>query len=227
MEGVLLGKSSDLFTGEQGKELKDLGDRYQKASQEYANGNKDAVIEMGYLKEQAEALAQAAYDNSEWASKELTAQEENTAAIRELTGHLSEGILLRYQVEQEGTKGFGAVSTPKGEPVDLAYESGFKTKRGGDVHADTEIYTISPSGSHASGLQRVPRDDYLALLHEGERVLTAREVREADAGGGAGGVKGLVVNFTGDITVREEGDLDRIAQGLADKITLALEAGTF
>lgn len=35
-------------------------------------------------------------------------------------------------------------------------------------------------GQHAAGLDRVPRDGYKAILHEGERVLTAREAREAD-----------------------------------------------
>lgn len=36
-------------------------------------------------------------------------------------------------------------------------------------------------GSHAYGLNRVPKDGYKATLHEGERVLTAREARQMDA----------------------------------------------
>lgn len=38
--------------------------------------------------------------------------------------------------------------------------------------------------THAFGLNRVPYDDYPALLHEGERVLTASEARAQDAGAG-------------------------------------------
>jgi tape measure domain-containing protein len=37
-------------------------------------------------------------------------------------------------------------------------------------------------GSHASGLPYVPKDDYIARLHEGERVLTKQENREYTRG---------------------------------------------
>ena len=36
------------------------------------------------------------------------------------------------------------------------------------------------TGSYAFGLERVPYDNYPALLHAGERVLTAREARNQD-----------------------------------------------
>ena len=38
------------------------------------------------------------------------------------------------------------------------------------------------TGSYAFGLERVPYDNYPALLHAGERVLTAREARNQDQG---------------------------------------------
>lgn len=50
-------------------------------------------------------------------------------------------------------------------------------------------------GQHAAGLNRVPRDGYKAVLHEGERVLTAREAREAD-----NKTNGNVVNNTFNIS---------------------------
>ena len=71
--------------------------------------------------------------------------------------------------------------------------------------------------SHAAGLERVPYDGYAALLHEGERVLTAREARQADQGGGA------QVTITGNtFEVRQESDIDAIAEALYRK----LPAGT-
>ncbi|MCB6366846.1 hypothetical protein LI291_11755 [Intestinibacillus massiliensis] len=79
-------------------------------------------------------------------------------------------------------------------------------------------YGITPTG-HAAGLPRVPYDNYPALLHQGERVLTAREARQQDAGS-AGSV---VVNVSG-LTVREEADIGKVAQELARLITLGKAA---
>lgn len=39
---------------------------------------------------------------------------------------------------------------------------------------------MSANGSHATGLEYVPFDGYRAILHKGERVLTAEQAKEAD-----------------------------------------------
>ena len=71
--------------------------------------------------------------------------------------------------------------------------------------------------SHAYGLTSVPYNNYPALLHEGERVLTAAEARR---GGSA------VVNITGNqFTVREEADVDRIASAIASRVSDAMLTG--
>lgn len=51
------------------------------------------------------------------------------------------------------------------------------------------------NGSHAGGLSYVPFDGYIAELHKGERVLTAREADEYRKNGVQGGT-GFVVNQT-------------------------------
>jgi len=72
-----------------------------------------------------------------------------------------------------------------------------------------------PAGS-AYGLQRVPYDNFPALLHEGERVLTASEARAYNSRQGAS------VMITGNtFVVREEADIDRIAQELARRLERA------
>jgi TP901 family phage tail tape measure protein len=48
-------------------------------------------------------------------------------------------------------------------------------------------------GSHATGLANVPFDGYRAILHKGERVMTAHENRS----GGSGGSGGVMINFNG------------------------------
>lgn len=73
---------------------------------------------------------------------------------------------------------------------------------------------------YAVGLPYVPYDDFPALLHEGERVLTRSEAAAYDAGGG--GIQ-IVVN---GLSVREEADVSRIAQELARQIALTARSYT-
>ena len=73
---------------------------------------------------------------------------------------------------------------------------------------------------HAAGLNRVPYDNYLALLHQGERVQTAAEARAADQGGG------VTVSFAGAVfEIRQEGDAYTLAQELAEAIERKRMAG--
>lgn len=54
--------------------------------------------------------------------------------------------------------------------------------------------TISLDGYHAAGLNYVPYNGYIAELHRGERVLTARQAREYSASGGGG--SSVVINVS-------------------------------
>lgn len=67
---------------------------------------------------------------------------------------------------------------------------------------------------HAFGLQSVPYDGYPAILHEGERVLTAGQARASDEGGSSG-----IVITGNQFIVREAEDIDAIAQALYEKIS--------
>ena len=81
----------------------------------------------------------------------------------------------------------------------------------------------SPYGaarSHAYGLNRVPYDGYRAILHEGERVLTAGEARASDAMS-----RNVTVNVSGQWSVRDDSDIDLIAARIADSLERALAAG--
>lgn len=80
----------------------------------------------------------------------------------------------------------------------------------------------SKLNGYATGLGRVPYDNYPALLHEGERVLTAAEARSYNQGG-AGSVQ-IVMNGT---VIREDADIDRVAQALLEKLRQAKTAGVY
>ena len=77
--------------------------------------------------------------------------------------------------------------------------------------------TISTSGTesgYAYGLNRVPYDNFLVRLHEGEKVLTASEARQQK--------NTPTINITGNsFAVREEADIDKVAQAIFDKVIRA------
>lgn len=84
----------------------------------------------------------------------------------------------------------------------------------------TEPYS-SQNGSNrrrAFGLDRVPYNGYYAMLHEGERVLTAQQARQMDA---AGGLAGGVVITGNSFTVREDADISRIASEFVRQLRAA------
>lgn len=62
------------------------------------------------------------------------------------------------------------------------------------------------------GIDYVPYDNFPALLHEGEKVLTAGEARQEKTG--VGSIQ-IVIN---GMTVREDADIDRVAQALLSKL---------
>lgn len=72
------------------------------------------------------------------------------------------------------------------------------------------------NGSHASGLDYVPFDGYIAELHKGERVLTAKEAKKYPVG----------TNFNGDINIIVQGDKYRDENALADAIAEKLQMMT-
>ena len=76
------------------------------------------------------------------------------------------------------------------------------------------LYTPGQYKSSAIGENRVPRDNMLYLLHEGERVLPAREARAQDRQGSGN----VVINMGGSYTVRQESDIDAIAEAVAARV---------
>ncbi|WP_209016925.1 phage tail tape measure protein [Clostridium botulinum] len=72
------------------------------------------------------------------------------------------------------------------------------------------------SGSHATGLQRVPYNGYMAELHEDERILTKQQARELERGKGSNGIN---INID-KMEVRNDSDIERVAEALARKLNI-------
>ncbi|RSL29100.1 phage tail tape measure protein [Salibacterium salarium] len=81
-------------------------------------------------------------------------------------------------------------------------------------------------GSNYSGLDNVPYDGYVSRLHKDEAVLDrddAKEWREGKSGGGNNGA--INVNFNGDMHVRSDDDIDRLAKSFARELRKSQEKG--
>lgn len=109
-----------------------------------------------------------------------------------------------------------------------AYEEGFMAARADDISSALAEFDQTSSakamyGGYATGLARVPYNNFPALLHEGERVLTASENRSYTGGSGSGSV----VISGNQFIVRQESDIDAIAQALLQRLQEAKLAGAY
>lgn len=85
----------------------------------------------------------------------------------------------------------------------------------GDSKSDMARAAMAAARGYATGINRVPYNNFPALLHEGERVLTAREARNY-----GGGRPSVTINVSGN-TIRGEADEDRLVHKIADQLQQA------
>lgn len=166
LSAVLMGSETTLYSDEQKGQLEAMRVAYLEAKEAYENGDQAAGIRMQQEVENAEVLATAAYDSSDAAQDLASAERDQIAAIRENTAGLASATEA-YLTSQEFSKGMGSTivfMNAQGERT-----SGIMNSIGNAVMAGVFGY--------AYGLERVPYDNFPALLHEGEQVLTASEAR--------------------------------------------------
>ena len=218
---VLLGEDATLFSEEDQAQLAELRQQFAEASAQYAEtGDRNAALTMESTRNSAEMIAQAAYENSDQYKMLQDAQEDSLDAIRSNSSAL-EAATAAYELAQERTKGAGggvldAIASLFGDP-----ESDSADPAAGDWSYNADLYGGSAGAGHAYGLRRVPYDNYAALLHEGERVLTAREAREQDRGGGA---PSITVQVSGN-TFGAGLDEEAVAQHIAEAVWIKAQAG--
>lgn len=100
-----------------------------------------------------------------------------TGAMEEKTGEFGYNLLPSFlQIE--------AASQNMTDAMNVAADNLYKGGKSVYGNAANDLYG---GFSHALGIPFVPRDEYPAQLHYGERVLTRQENREYDSGSGAGG----------------------------------------
>lgn len=166
-------------------------EEYKLAEQQ---GNK---VKMGELLAQAQVQGENNYKATTGYQEQLKSDLELIGMIRSDTALRSEYYNTGYSMGQEFSKGLAA-----GKGVNITQTDGSKS-------AKSEY--SSGMFPKAFGQSRVPYDNYPALLHEGERVLTASQARAAETG------SPIQVNLNGAV-VRQESDIDKIANLIVEKI---------
>ena len=206
LSALTLGTSTTVYGEDQANRLAEMHDQYTSLVDQYQNATEEdkAVIasQIEALKEEAQAMADSAYDASEMSQELHDVNLDLIAAIRENTAALGSAAWGKdYEVEQEKTKGTGSTLL------------------------DTVSSAISKAnsfvGQNAWGLDRVPYDNYLTYLHEGERVLTASRARAMDQGGSAPNVS---VTVSGN-TFGAGMDETAVAEAIADTAVRKILAG--
>ena len=210
LEAVLLGYGTTLFDDEAKASLSDLREQFAEAKSIYEEGgekSQEAALKMQNLRDQAEIVAQNAYESSEAVKTLHDSQIDLIDATRDLSAKF-DAWQWKYEVGVEQSKGLAATTGLLGSDPDASvWETGSPSASG---------RSRGLRSSNAFGLDRVPYDGYAALLHEGERVLTAQEARAQDEGK-SGDTYQITIpgaNFYG--TSRESADeiVELIVQGL-------------
>lgn len=200
--------------------LQEMAEEYASAAQIAAAQPADseaamqAQTDMGRLLQEAQIMAQNEYNASEGAQILLESQlslAQTVAADTSADATYWNAGLRLGNVYMDGIASAIQNRTLPAPTLPSVSDS----NGGGGVYSSDPLNPWKPT---AIGENRVPRDNTLYLLHEGERVLTAREARAADRKESGGNV---VVNMGGNYTVRQDSDIDAIAEAVAARVLAA------
>lgn len=218
MTGVMEGVIPDFDNPELEAQIQDMANRYAELSEQAESGNeeerREARAQMGALLAEAEVMAQNVYMESEGKELAIAANlglienvQASSTGAWENAGY-QDGLAYNRGLASVMIRPSGSSGTD-GEPV---YRSSYTPP--------PYAYNADDGKPAAFGLDRVPYDDYPALLHEGERVLTASQAREQDAAK-APASGGQIVITGNSFSVRDDADIQKIAAELLHQIRLA------
>lgn len=178
MAALLQGEDTTVYGEEQAEELKNMHAQYTDLVSQYQTATEEdkAVIagQIDALMQEAQAMAESNYDASEMAQDLHDVNLDLISAIRENTSAIEDAPWLQsYEQEQERSRGNAPGLIERIIGTTSEDGTGRRSVSGGRNKVDR---------GHAAGLETVPYDNYLAYLHQGERVLTASQAREMDQG---------------------------------------------
>ena len=239
LDMVLRGNQGSLwstFDQDQQNALTEMSQEFARWSQQYEESGRtdeEAGAQMESLYEQAQVLGQAYFDNSDLMKTLHDVEEDEVEAIRQNTAGLEQAYTATYNLSQVMSRGLivhsvGGYTSTAPTPNELADAEATVAAWRADPDSVTPEQMSAAQNAladsaaaarrNAFGLDRVPYDDYPALLHEGERVLTAAEARAQDAGN----VQPLAITITGNsFTGTPEDMAYELAQIILQRLTEA------
>jgi hypothetical protein len=236
----MIGKYKASLENAHDKALRDARDNAMEST-DYKNamaaGN---GAEAGHILAKAEADAEAAYRQTDGFKQEQNSQIQLVGDVQKALAPVYKSF--GYSMGQEFSKGLAAAVGDSGFGVvfEQHFASAFNRMvptQKAETSIPTEVLEHDPLKinsknssfpfntyfnnkgekivkSNATGIFRVPYNDYPTLLHEDEKVLTGVEARSQKS-------NGFVYNNYAPFTVREEADIGRIARSMVEELKKA------
>lgn len=197
---AMIGEWQASLENEHDKAIRDAMDSMMAAAEYKTAEAEGDKVKMGELLARAQVEGENAYKATQGYQEQLASDLALIGKIREDTALKSEYYNTGYVFGQEFSKGLAAAKS-----VGIS-----TTITNPNQYYSPESLPLD-SNKHANGLSYVPYDNYPALLHQGERVLTANQSRQEGGNGG--------ITITGNsFTIREEADINKIALALANEM---------
>ena len=186
------------------------------ASDEYQTAKAEGdAAEMGRLIMEAKVQGMNEYNAGDGAQLALESEMALVESIRNDTVLNQNYWDAGYEKGQEFTKGMAAARRASSSVTYSYYGPEYDQT----YRQNSNIPTYAAASGYATGIDYVPYDNFPALLHQGERVQTAVEARSERAG-----FSGIQISMYGT-TIREDADVDRVAEALLRKVELASMRG--
>lgn len=210
---VTKGKESELITNPmQKEELNKLREQYNKAKDDVERFSAEG-------KEKEAQKARLAENNALLQMNQIVENEYTASDVNQMRVESEKKLVEYMRTNAVLNEAYYMTGYHFGEEFTKGMEAGkanilFLGKKRASYIPDWYVDALQGDGK-AYGLSYVPYNGFPAILHEGERVLTASENRAYG--------KGASVNVTGNtFVVREEADINKVARAIARQLSTAV-----
>ena len=201
-----------VLNGSDNEEVNKLHIQYDEAK---AEGD---ALKMGEVMAKAQVMAQNDFMSSEGYQQLQQTHLAMIEGIQADTAIHEASYMNGKKIGDQLSKGIASVPLNVKVNVETSAVSKVKSREEAGNYSANNYYNSYTSGpdeiympKKAFGIDYVPYDNYPALLHQGERVLTASEARSNS--------RSPNVTLTGNnFTVREEADINRIAREIVNEL---------